>query len=80
VAELVRRGVVSLPLRLEEEIEPIQQLMERYSDVPMALADACLVRLSETVTGSTVLTLDNGFRVFRRHGRRVIPTRMPAPP
>jgi hypothetical protein len=44
----------------------------------MSLADACLVRLSEQVSNSLLLTLDRDFKVYRRHGRNVIRTLMPA--
>jgi hypothetical protein len=44
----------------------------------MSLADACLVRMSEQVSNSVLLTLDRDFKVYRKHGRNVIPTRMPA--
>jgi hypothetical protein len=43
----------------------------------MSLADACLVRMSEQVSNSVLLTLDRDFKVYRKHGRNVIPTRMP---
>jgi predicted nucleic acid-binding protein len=43
----------------------------------MSLADACLVRMAERQPGSRVLTLDRDFRVYRIHGRQVIPTAMP---
>jgi predicted nucleic acid-binding protein len=43
----------------------------------MSLADACMVRLSEIHTAGEVLTLDSDFRIYRRHGNRVIPVRMP---
>jgi predicted nucleic acid-binding protein len=39
----------------------------------MSIADACLVRLAERLTASPVLTLDRDFRVFRKHGRDIIP-------
>src|SRR5438445_4985164 len=45
--EFLRRGVIKLPFCLESEFEAVAVLMRRYSDVPMDLADACLVRLSE---------------------------------
>jgi len=35
--------------------------------VPMSLADACLVRMSELIVGSCVLTLDSDFRVYRKN-------------
>jgi predicted nucleic acid-binding protein len=43
----------------------------------MSLADACLVRLSELHRDSTVFTLDSDFRIYRRHGNKVIPVLMP---
>jgi predicted nucleic acid-binding protein len=43
----------------------------------MSLADACLVRLSEIHPGGEVFTLDSDFRVYRRHGNKVIPVLMP---
>lgn len=36
--------------------------MKRDQNVPMFLADACLVRMSELIAGSSVLTLDSDFR------------------
>lgn len=71
------RGVVSLPFRLEDEHERVAKLMAQYANIPMSLADACLVRMAELFTNSTVLTLDSDFRVYRKHGRAMIPTIMP---
>ena len=51
--------------------------MRKYADVPMSLADACLVRMAELNAHSSVLTLDRDFRVYRKHGRQVIPLAMP---
>ena len=78
VLDLLRRGVVAIPFRLEEEATRIAKLLERYASVPMSLADACLVRMAEQHAQSVVMTLDGDFRVYRRHGRQVIPTIMPA--
>ena len=78
VLKLVDRGLLRLPFRLEAEAGPVRRLLSRYSNVPMSLADACLVRMSEQVSDSVLLTLDRDFKVYRKHGRNVIPTRMPA--
>lgn len=75
---LVRRKLVRVPFQLEAELPAIERLVGRYANVPMSLADACLVRMSETHAGSVVLTLDSDFRTYRRHGRNVIP--LIAPP
>jgi predicted nucleic acid-binding protein len=74
---LLERGVIRIALAVEEEQADLRALMRRYRNRPMSLADACLVRLSEIHTAAEVLTLDSDFRVYRRHGNRVIPVRMP---
>lgn len=51
--------------------------MQKYAEVPMSLADACLVRMSETVADPVLLTTDRDFLIYRRHGRQVIPLRLP---
>ena len=39
----------------------------------MALADACLVRMTELHRDTAVLTPDGDFRIYRRNRRQVIP-------
>ncbi|MHB1947387.1 MAG: type II toxin-antitoxin system VapC family toxin [Gammaproteobacteria bacterium] len=75
--ELVQRKLIVTPFLLKDEIPAIKKLMTRYQDVPMSFADACLVRMSEQYSNSTVLTLDTDFHVYRRHSRQVISTLMP---
>ena len=53
------------------------KLMRKYADVPMSLADACLVRLTEIKADRTILTSDDDFRIYRRHSRHVVPCEMP---
>ena len=77
VTELLGRRVVQTPFRLEDHVKPIADLMEKYATVPMSLADACLVRMAELHADSSVLTLDRDFRVYRKHGRQVVPVIMP---
>jgi hypothetical protein len=43
----------------------------------MSFADACLVRMTEQLTDCVVVTLDSHFRIYRRHGRKVIPVFLP---
>ena len=52
--------------------------MERYADVPMSLADACLVRMAE-ITGLPICTLDNDFSLYRTHRRRPLELITPGP-
>jgi len=75
---LLERGVIRVALEIQEEWADLRALMHRYRNRPMSLADACLVRLSELHTDGKVLTLDADFRIYRRHGNKVIPVWMPA--
>lgn len=56
---------------------PILDLLDKYADVPMSIADAGLVRLTEILPNPLLLTTDADFRIYRRLGRRMIPLRMP---
>lgn len=77
--ELVARGLVRPSFRLQDEAAAVRQLMNRYASVRMDLADACLVRMTELHGDCELLTIDGEFRdVYRRRGRQVIPTAMPA--
>lgn len=75
--DLVRRGAVTLSFDLGVQLDSILTLMDKYADVPMSLADACLVRMSEILPDPVVLTTDSDFRVYRRHGRLVVPAVLP---
>ncbi len=74
---LLDRGIIRIGLFIQEQQADLRALMRRYRNRPMSLADACLVRLSEIHTAAEVLTLDSDFRIYRRHGNKVIPLRMP---
>jgi hypothetical protein len=40
-------------------------------------ADACLVRMTETLSDPLLLTTDSDFRIYRRHSRQVVPCLTP---
>ena len=71
-------GVFDLTFHLEDHGSAIGALMDHYHDVPMSLADACLVRLSEIHSKLPLLTLDSDFKIYRRHGRQLIPVISPS--
>ena len=77
VLQLIDRGLLQMPFRLGDDIARISALMNRYANVPMSLADACLVRMSEQLSESQLLTCDSDFRIYRKHRRQIIPTLMP---
>ena len=74
---LLRRGAVVPAFDLADELDRVLNLMQKYADVPMSLADACLVRMSETLPDPVILTTDTDFRIYRRHGRQVVPCMTP---
>src|SRR6266852_7476696 len=73
LSALLRRGAVVVAFDLADELGRVLSLMQKYADVPMSLADACLVRMSETIADPIILTTDADFRIYRRHGRQVVP-------
>jgi predicted nucleic acid-binding protein len=78
VMELVKRGVLRVDFDLQREAPAVCRLLKRYSSLPMDLADACVVRLSELHADSVVLTVDSEFRnIYRRNGRQMISTLLP---
>ncbi len=77
VLALLERGLVTPDFHLDSEIAAVRKLAAKYSSVPMSLADACLVRMAECDHDLKVITLDNDFRVYRRHGRQQVPVIMP---
>ena len=70
---LLRRRSVAIAFDLAKDLEAVLKLMQKYSDMPMSLADACLVRMTETFADPVILTTDSDFRIYRRHSRHVIP-------
>ena len=72
-----RRGALRIASLAEESFPPVLDLLDKYADVPMSIADACLVRLTEILPDPLLLTTDTDFRIYRRLGRRVIPMRIP---
>jgi predicted nucleic acid-binding protein len=77
LAALLRRRAAVLTFDLGSELERVLTLMHKYSDVPMSLADACLVRMTETLPDPVLLTTDTDFRIYRRHSRQTVPCILP---
>ncbi len=77
VMQLIQREILMLPFQLEKHIDPVKRLLLKYQSVPMSLADACLVRMSELHSNSYVFTLNSDFNLYRKSGRQVIPSIMP---
>ena len=78
LTELIKRGAVSSTFRFSDSAREVLQLMQKYADMPMAFADACLVRMSEILPDPILLTTDSDFRIYRRLGRQTVPCVLPS--
>lgn len=74
---MMERGAFVSEFRMLEHGQTLAALLRKYADVPMSLADACLVRMVELTPDARVMTLDSDFRIYRQHGRRQIPLIVP---
>ena len=66
----VATGVFQIPARLADRAASVEKLLKKYRDVPMDLADACLVDLADQIDSARILTLDRDFEVYRWRSRR----------
>lgn len=81
VLAAVADGLLVCPWDLCEHHARIRELVGKYGDQPMDLADACLVAMSEKWWDCKVVTVDvTDFKVYRRRGRHAIPLLTPNAP
>jgi predicted nucleic acid-binding protein len=79
VMGMLRDDLIRLAFDLEDNLAAVSTLIGKYRSVPMSLADACLVRMTELYDGARVFTLDSHFKLYRRHSRLSVPLIFPAP-
>lgn len=77
ILDLVEREILRVDFQVAAHVRSLTTLMAKYAGVPMSLADACLVKMTELHENSLLMTLDGDFMIYRRHGRRAIPVLMP---
>ncbi len=78
IVEMIHAGEIILKFDLSEQTAGVLALLKKYRDRKMDLADACIVRMSELMRDSQVVTLDRSdFAVYRRNGRELIPVITP---
>ena len=66
--ELILRGGVEISQIEPPDIKRIHELMAKYADVGMDLADASLVAVAERLRVRHIFSLDSHFRIYRpRH-------------
>jgi predicted nucleic acid-binding protein len=67
--ELLQNGALSIAFHIDEHVDALRKLLQKYRDTPMSVADACIVRMAEIHDRHVILTLDSDFLVYRKHGR-----------
>jgi len=74
---LINSGLLEVDFSIIADGVALEKLIQRYNNVPMSLADACLVRLAKLHPRAVVFTLDRDFQVYRQDGRQPIPLLAP---
>ena len=72
---MIEAGAVEILSLGTDDVARMRELMRKYRDLPMDLADAALVRVAERERLRRIFTLDQrGFRIYRpsRMGRFVV--------
>jgi len=76
--KLLLSGRLEIATLSPQSLQRSAQLMVKYEDRPMDLADATLVAIAEELGERKIFTLDNDFHIYRLHGRfrfEVVPAR-----
>jgi predicted nucleic acid-binding protein len=74
---MLSQGWLSIPFSLLHESKVVGELMRKYADIPMSLADGCRLRMTELLPNSQLLTLDEDFSIYRKNGKEAVPVIMP---
>jgi predicted nucleic acid-binding protein len=65
VIENVVAGIFQVPFQLLHEAVGVKQVLRKYRDRRIDLADACLIRLADEFETADILTLDKDFQIYR---------------
>lgn len=65
IVENVVAGIFQIPFQLSQEAASVKQILRKYRDRKIDLADACLIRLANEFEASDIFTLDKDFTIYR---------------
>ena len=65
IIENVASGIFQIPFQLSREAAGVRQILRKYKDRKIDLADACLIRLADEFESAQILTLDQDFTIYR---------------
>ena len=58
-------GIFQIAFQLSREAAGVKQVLRKYRDRKIDLADACLIRLADEFGTGDILTLDGDFEIYR---------------
>jgi uncharacterized protein len=73
LADFCALDVLQINFRLLDNLAEVRALLNKYRNLPMDLADACLVHLADKHRGAALITTDRDFLIYRTRSRRQIP-------
>jgi predicted nucleic acid-binding protein len=65
IIDNVLAGIFQIPFQISMEAAGIRQILRKYRDRKIDLADACLIRLADEFETADILTLDKDFTIYR---------------
>ena len=65
IIDNVTGGIFQMPFQLSRETLGVKQVLRKFRDRKIDLADACLIRLADEFETADILTLDRDFAVYR---------------
>ena len=65
VIENVAAGIFQISFQLSPQAAGVKQVLRKYRDRRIDLADACLIRLADEFGTADILTLDKDFQIYR---------------
>lgn len=65
VIENIAAGMFQVAFQLSHEATSVKQVLRKYRDRKIDLADACLIRLADMFETGDILTLDRDFSIYR---------------
>jgi predicted nucleic acid-binding protein len=65
VIENITAGIFQVPFQLSRDAAGVKQILRKYKDRKIDLADACLIRLADQFGTADILTLDQDFAIYR---------------
>ena len=74
----LRAGRVSVPFQFSRDSDQVLSLLDRYADLPMDFADACVVCLCERASLPVFTTDTRDFQIYRLPNRAPLPLILPA--